>query len=86
MVQNGIEVIGMMSIREGWIDQLYVDPGHFGHRTGTWLLGQANQLYPEGLDLWTFQSNERARLFYEARGFLPVEETEGDNEEGEPDV
>jgi GNAT superfamily N-acetyltransferase len=86
VVENEIEVIGMMSVRDGWIDQLYVDPRHFGHGTGTRLLGQAKQLYPGGLDLWAFQSNVRARLFYEAHGFRPLEETQGDNEEGEPDV
>ena len=86
VVENEIGVIAMMNVRGGWIDQLYVDPVHTGHGTGTKLLGQAKQLHPEGLDLWTFQSNVRARRFYEAHGFLPVEETQGDNEEGAPDV
>ena len=86
VVENEIGVIAMMSVRGGWIDQLYVDPVQFGQGTGTKLLGQAKKLYPGGLDLWTFQSNVRARRFYEAHGFLPVEETQGDNEEGAPDV
>jgi GNAT superfamily N-acetyltransferase len=86
VVENDIGVIGMMSLREGWIDQLYVDPEHFGLGTGTRLLVQAKRLYPGGLDLWTFQSNGRARRFYEVHGFRPVEETLGDNEEGAPDV
>jgi ribosomal protein S18 acetylase RimI-like enzyme len=86
VVEDEVGVIGMMSVREGWIDQLYVDPVHFGRGTGTKLLDQAKQLYPGGLDLWTFQSNVRARRFYEAHGFRPVEETKGDNEEGAPDV
>jgi ribosomal protein S18 acetylase RimI-like enzyme len=82
--QTGI--IGMMSVRNGWIDQLYVDPKHFGQGTGTRLLGLAKRLCPGGLDLWTFQSNIRARHFYESHGFCPVEKTNGDNEEGTPDV
>lgn len=86
VVENEIGVIGMMSVRDGWIDQLYVDPAHFGQGTGTKLLGQAKQLYPGGLDLWTFQSNARARRFYEAHGFRPVGESIADNEEGAPDV
>jgi GNAT superfamily N-acetyltransferase len=86
VVENGFGVIAMMSVRDGWIDQLYVDPVHFGHGTGTRLLDQAKQLYPGGLDLWTFQSNGRARRFYEVHSFRPVEETNGDNEEGAPDV
>jgi putative acetyltransferase len=39
------------------------------------------------LQLWTFQRNIAARRFYEARGFVAVEETDGShNEEREPDV
>ena len=79
-------LIGMMSLRGCWIDQLYVDPVHFGQRVGSRLLALAKRLHPEGLDLWTFQSNTRARHFYEVNGFRSVEETAGDNEEGAPDV
>ena len=39
-----------------------------------------------GLDLWTFQANEAARRFYAREGFREVEFTQGDNEEGLPDV
>jgi hypothetical protein len=40
-----------------------------------------------GLQLWTFQRNTRARRFYEARGFVLVEETDdAGNEENEPDA
>ncbi len=39
------------------------------------------------LQLWTFQKNTSARRFYEARGFVVIEETDGStNEEREPDV
>ena len=39
------------------------------------------------LSPWTFQRNAAARLFYERRGFVAVEETDGGrNEEREPDV
>jgi GNAT superfamily N-acetyltransferase len=86
VVENELGVIAMMSVRDGWIDQLYVDPVHIGRGKGTRLLDQAKRLSPGGLDLWTFQSNGRARRFYEAHGFRAVEETNGDNEEGAPDV
>lgn len=86
VVDDEVGVIGMMTVRNGWIDQLYVDPGHFGRGTGTKLVEHAKRLHPIGLDLWTFQSNTRARRFYEAHGFRPVEETEDDNEERAPDV
>ena len=29
-----VGIIGMMSVLDGWIEQLYVDPGHFGLPTG----------------------------------------------------
>jgi hypothetical protein len=37
--------------------------------------------------LWTFQRNAQARRFYEARGFVLIQETDGArNEEKEPDA
>jgi GNAT superfamily N-acetyltransferase len=86
VVDSDAGVTGMMSVRSGWIDQLYVDPRHLGEGIGTRLLDLAKRLCPRGLDLWTFQSNARARRFYEAHGFRPVEETSGENEEAAPDV
>jgi hypothetical protein len=39
------------------------------------------------LQLWTFQRNAQVRRFYESRGFVLVEETDGaGNEEREPDA
>ena len=44
-------------------------------------------LCPEGLTLWIFHDNVRARRFYEARGFIASEFTDGSrNEERTPDV
>lgn len=82
--QNG--VIAMMTVVDGWIDQLYVDPEHWGRGAGTALIEHAKSLSPGGLDLWTFQSNVRARHFYENHGFAPVGKGSGDNEEGAPDI
>jgi hypothetical protein len=41
---------------------------------------------PIDLNLWTFQGNTRARRFYERHGFVGYEMTDGDNEEGAPDI
>ncbi len=38
------------------------------------------------LSLWTFIANDGARRFYAREGFHEVRRTEGDNEEGLPDV
>ena len=38
------------------------------------------------LSLWTFQANTGARRFYAREGFVPLRETDGENEEGLPDI
>ena len=65
------------------ITALFVgQPGHgFGHT----LLdhAKAGRLH---LELWTFVANTGARRFYEREGFRELRRTDGDNEEGLPDV
>ncbi len=71
----------------GWIEQLYVDPTWIGAGLGTRLLDRAILRFPDGVELWTFQANARARAFYERAGFVVAEETDGrGNEERAPDV
>ena len=83
---DGGQMVGMVAFRSGWIDQLYVLPGHQGEGVGTSLLEVAKANETE-LSVWTFQRNEGARRFYERHGFVAVEETDGSgNEEREPDV
>ncbi|SFH70903.1 GNAT family N-acetyltransferase [Bradyrhizobium sp. cf659] len=77
---------GLIAFRDGWVEQLYVLPAAQGRGVGTELLDVAKRAC-ERLELWTFQRNERARRFYEARGFALVEQTDGArNEEKEPDA
>ena len=40
----------------------------------------------ETLQLWTFQANTRAQGFYAREGFREVRRTDGENEEGLPDI
>jgi len=76
----------MIALRDDWIDQLYVLPDAQGRGTGSALLEIAMGA-ADRLRFWTFQRNARARGFYEARGFKPIEHTDGTrNEENEPDV
>lgn len=75
----------------GWIEQLYLAPGHTGRGLGTALLQAAlAQLRQQGCDsvqLWCFAANQGARRFYERHGFVAQETTDGRfNEEGCPDV
>jgi GNAT superfamily N-acetyltransferase len=79
-------LVGILVLNGSWVDHLYVDAGRTAHGVGTLLLDHAKQQRPDGLDLWAFQANTGARRFYERHGFVAVEETDGDNEEGAPDV
>ena len=81
------EIVAMMSLDNGWIDQLYVDPVWNGQGIGSSMIQLAKERYPNGLQLWTFESNVGARRFYERHGFIEVERTDGqDNEEHSPDI
>jgi GNAT superfamily N-acetyltransferase len=83
---EGAVMIGMIAFRKDWIDQLYVLPEAQGRGVGTELLQVAQRAF-DRLQLWTFQRNDRARRFYQARGFALVRETDGArNEEKEPDA
>lgn len=86
VADNGDGAIGLLVLEEAWIDQLYVDVGETGQGIGTRLIDLAKQRRPTGLELWTFEANVRARRFYVRHGFVEVGATDGDNEEGAPDV
>jgi len=80
-------VVGWMALGPGELDQLYVAPDRLGEGIGRRLLDVARERSPDGLRLYTFQVNARARRFYERNGF--VAEWFGDgaaNEEGQPDM
>ena len=78
------ELMGIIAFREGSIEQLYVLPAAQGHGVGTQFLDIAKGA---GERLGSGQRNTPARHFYEARGFVQVEQTDGArNEEREPDV
>ena len=83
--ESGISAF--MLLEPGWLDQLYVRPDRIGEGLGSRLVERAKVLMPDGLKLWTFQSNVRAHKFYERHGFVAVEKTDGrHNEEQSPDV
>lgn len=80
------ELVGFIAFREGWIDHLYVVPSSQRRGVGTALLNSAKSQF-RVLSLWTFQRNAFARSFYEKRGFVLTDLTDGSsNEEGEPDA
>jgi len=70
-----------------WIDHFYVLPEWVGRGIGTRLLERARSTLPPPLRLYTFQCNERARYFYERRGFQAIAFGGGSgNEEKCPDI
>ena len=79
-------ILGVLALEGGWVDQLYLEPTHTGRGIGTALLDQAKARRPDGLELWAFASNTGARRFYERHGFEAIGATDGDKEEGAPDV
>jgi GNAT superfamily N-acetyltransferase len=79
-------VAGYIAFAENWIHHLYIHPDRQRQGLGPQLLAKAME---DGRTrrLWTFQKNQRARRFYEARGFRLIELTDGrGNEEREPDA
>jgi GNAT superfamily N-acetyltransferase len=86
VADDGGALAGILVLNGSWVDHLYVEPDRTGQGIGTRLLDHAKAQRPDGLDLWAFQSNTGARRFYERHGFVAVQMTDGDNEEGAPDV
>jgi GNAT superfamily N-acetyltransferase len=81
------KIVGYMYLHEGgMLDDLYVLPDWQGRGVGSSLLAKAKSLSPLRIELSTFQRNTKAKTFYEAHGFCRVGCTNGQNQEGEPDV
>ena len=81
------EIIGVLCLQLDWVDQLYVVSEWQRRGVGQTLLEMAKRVRPDGLQLWTFVSNEPARRFYTQRGFVCAEQTDGSgNEERAPDM
>lgn len=81
------KIVAMMALDNGWVDQLYVKPEWNGLGIGSSMIEVGKDRYPNGLQLWTFESNIGARRFYERHGFVEVERTDGrTNEEQAPDI
>jgi GNAT superfamily N-acetyltransferase len=89
-VADGL-VIGLLAVSSGtdcsWIDQLYLLPDWVERGIGTRLLERAQRELVPPIRLYTFQCNERARYFYERRGFRAISFGDGSgNEEKCPDI
>ncbi|WP_338692125.1 GNAT family N-acetyltransferase [Bradyrhizobium sp. 26S5] len=56
--------------KTGYLDQLVVDPAHWGSPLARALLDAAKRLAPEGITLLVNKDNARAIRFYERNGFV----------------
>ena len=61
---------GTAGPRNGWLAQLSVDPEWTGRKLGSRLVNLAKELRPNGLDLWTFQSNTGRGVSMSSTGSL----------------
>jgi len=73
MDKSSSTVAGFMALTPGSLDHLYINVEYQGRGLGSKLLNEAKSQSPQGLELYTFQKNERAQKFYEARGFSVIE-------------
>jgi GNAT superfamily N-acetyltransferase len=80
-------VVGLLALSEDMIDQLYVAPDRIGTGIGSRFIATAKARRPDGLDLYCFAANARARTFYEHHGFDAIAFGDGsNNSEGQPDI
>ncbi|MGA9343490.1 MAG: GNAT family N-acetyltransferase [Nocardioidaceae bacterium] len=87
VAETGGVVVGFMALGQpDWIEHLYLRPDASGHGLGSRFVDLAKRELLGQIQLWTFQSNLGARRFYGRHGFVEVEWTDGDNQEGAPDV
>ena len=79
-------LVGFVSFDAQWVHHLYLAPAVQGRGLGRQLLAQA-LADGQPRQLWCFTDNLRARRFYQGRGFVQIDATDGaGNEEGVPDV
>lgn len=86
VVEHEGQIVGLCSLRPGWIDQLYIHPDHQSQGFGTACLKRAQSM-SNTLQLWVFERNTPAQAFYAKHGFTVAERTDGTrNEEQCPDL
>jgi ribosomal protein S18 acetylase RimI-like enzyme len=81
------EIAGMMSVtRDDVVSGLYVGSRFRRRGIGSHFIERAKRELGGVIKLWTFQANTNAQSFYQNRDFVEINRTDGDNEEGLPDV
>jgi putative acetyltransferase len=71
VAEEANELIGFVTIdATGYLDQLVVDPAHWGSPLASVLVDEAKRRSPEGVTLLVNKDNARAIRFYERNGFV----------------
>ena len=76
VVEEDGRVVAFAALQGDVLGHLFVHPDAQRSGIGTSLLEHTQGLRPDGFSLWTHQASE-ARAFYEARGLVAVESTDG---------
>ena len=79
-------IVGLLALKEDFVDQLFVAVDRQRQGVGTLLLRKAMERSPAGLRLYTFQKNAPARAFYEKHGLRAAGFGTSPAPENEPDV
>jgi putative acetyltransferase len=80
------KIVGFIAFADGWVNHLYIAPEYQRQGVGRRLLEIAKSSSTV-LDLWVFEANVPAILFYEREGFRIIQRTDGAaNEAKMPDV
>ena len=85
-VDENQRILGVLALEGDFLDHLFIDPDFWAAGIGSALLDHAKRLRPAQLTLVTLQRNERARRFYESRGFMVTKLGVSPPPENEPDV
>lgn len=86
LVEGAGKIVGLLSMSDGTVHNLYIRPGYQGQGIGHQLIETAKTCSGGALKLWVFEPNRGAIRFYERHGFETVRKTDGqDNEEKVPD-
>lgn len=79
-------VVGFLARHDSEIYALYVLPEHHNKGVGTALMQDAMEKC-DRLALWSYQANAAASRFYDLRGFVEVDRTDGRTNEAKlPDI
>ena len=84
--QHGEVVGSIVPSDDNFVTAFYINEHHRSQGIGSQLMERAQQERPAGLTLWTFVANTASHRFYQRHGFAEVERTDGNNEEGLPDI